>query len=108
MTKGVALVTGASSGIGAELAKLCASDGYGVILVARDVQALEDLAGRLNREYGVPARVIVADLAQPEAAGLIFDRARGEPVDLLINNAGFGLRGAFAETDWRAETRMIQ
>src|SRR6185436_17225867 len=108
MAKGTALITGASSGIGAELARLCAADGYGVILVARDLRALEDLARTLIRDHGVPARPIAADLADPAAADRVFEQTRGESVDLLINNAGFGLRGAFAETEWSTEARMIQ
>ena len=57
MAKGAALITGASSGIGAELARLCAADGYAVILVARRADRLAELAENLAREYGVPARV---------------------------------------------------
>jgi uncharacterized protein len=108
MAKGTALITGASSGIGAELAKLCAADGYGVTLVARHAQALENLAQRLSRDYGVRTQLIPADLADPAAPLTIFGQTRAEPFDILINNAGFGLRGAFAETDWSTEARMIQ
>jgi uncharacterized protein len=109
MASGVALVTGASSGIGAELAKLCAASGRSVILVARDRNALEALASDLTRDYGVPARVLPADLSDPATPQRIFEQTSGEgPVEILINNAGFGLRGAFAETDWNAEARMMQ
>jgi short-subunit dehydrogenase len=108
MPKGTALITGASSGIGAELAKLCAADGHGVILVARNSESLENLARRLTRDYGVAARMIAADLADPSAPAAIFAATRGEAIEILINNAGFGLRGAFAETDWSIEASMIQ
>src|ERR1051326_1900058 len=108
MAKGTALITGASSGIGLELAKLCAADGYAVSLVARNSASLEDLARRLASEHGVPARVIVADLADPAAPSAIFAQTRGDPIEILINNAGFGLCGAFVETDWSTEARMIQ
>jgi uncharacterized protein len=104
MAKGAALITGASSGIGAELAKLCAAAGYRVILVARHADALAEIA----RTLPVPARVLAADLSDPAAPRTIFDQTRDETIDILINNAGFGLRGAFADTGWAAESRMIQ
>src|SRR5215813_2005393 len=108
MTTGIALITGASSGIGSELDKLCAAGGFDLILVARNKHALEDLAETLTREHRVAARVIEADLADPAAPRVIFDQAGDRAIDILINNAGFGLRGAFAETDWSTEARMIQ
>ena len=108
MAKGAALITGASSGIGAELARLCARDGYAVILVARRADRLAELAEKLAREYGVGARVIAADLADAAARVALHDQTRGDNVEILINNAGFGLRGAYTETDWEAESRLIQ
>jgi short-subunit dehydrogenase len=106
MAKGTALITGASSGIGAELAKLCAAGGYDVVLVARQRAALEDLAFQLSQTHGVAARALIADLGIPDAARTVFESAG--PVDILINNAGFGLRGAYAETDWESEARLMQ
>jgi uncharacterized protein len=106
VAKGTALITGASSGIGAELAKLCAAGGYDVVLVARQRAALEQLALTLASAHGIIARALVADLAEPDAARTVFESAGS--VDILINNAGFGLRGAYSETDWEPEARMIQ
>jgi short-subunit dehydrogenase len=108
VAKGAALITGASSGIGAELAKLCAKDGYAVILVARRVDRLANLAERLARENGVPARAIAADLADAAAREAVYEQTRGDSVEILINNAGFGLRGPYTETDWAVESRLIE
>jgi short-subunit dehydrogenase len=108
MAQGTALVTGASAGLGTELAKLCAAGGYDVVLVARGAARLAELAADLARTYGIQARPLVADLADPAAPPEIYAQVSSTPVDLLINNAGFGLRGAFAETDWAAESRLLQ
>lgn len=108
MGKGAALITGASSGIGAEMARLCAGDGYAVILVARRADRLADLAQSLVREYGVTARVIASDLADEAAREVLYQQTRDDGVVILINNAGVGLRGAYAETDWQAERRLMQ
>ena len=108
MSKGTALITGASSGIGAEFAALCARDAYDVVLVARRADRLEDLASRLAKDHGVQARAMSADLADPRAPSLIHDGMRGAPADILINNAGFGIRGPFTTTDWEAEARLLQ
>jgi len=106
--KGAALITGASSGIGAELAKACAADGFAPILVARNTERLGSLADALKKAHGVEAKVLVADLADPAAPQSIFEQTRRDNVEILINNAGFGLRGPFAETDWDAEARLLQ
>ncbi|BCJ35792.1 ketoacyl reductase [Actinocatenispora thailandica] len=94
-----ALVTGASSGIGAALAEQLAARGADVVLVARSVDTLTALADRLHAEHGVRAEVLGADLTDPQAVHTIqaeLDRRR-VTVDLLVNNAGIGSAGRFAE-----------
>lgn len=101
-----ALITGASSGIGADLARLFARDGYDLVLVARSEGKLHELA----KELGVTSTVIVADLAKPGAAQMIAGAlvARSINIDVLVNNAGYGLTGPFVENDLRTEVEMIQ
>lgn len=103
MTDGrpLALVTGASAGLGREFARLVASDGYDVALVARDEIRLREAA----RPQDI---VIVEDLSLPGAAARVMAKLNGRPVDVLLNNAGFGLHGRLWETDAAAETAMVQ
>jgi short-subunit dehydrogenase len=104
------LITGASSGIGLELAKCFAVDGCRLILVARNMPALEKLAEELRQAHGIEARVLTADLARPETSQRIFEelRAANMSVDLLVNNAGFGLNGAFTELPLQRQLEIIQ
>jgi len=108
--KGTALITGASAGIGAELAKVFGEHKHDVILVARRQDSLEALAGQIEGRSGVRATVFPADLAEPGAPAELFEAIRGAEldVDILVNNAGFGLGGEFIETDLDTELRMIQ
>jgi short-subunit dehydrogenase len=105
-----ALVTGASSGIGTELAKYHASKGGDVVLVARSEDKLNELKAELESDYGITATVIASDLAQPDAAGKIFSatKAMGLQIDVLINNAGFGGHGKFHERDLAKDQAMMQ
>jgi short-subunit dehydrogenase len=96
-----ALVTGASSGIGLDLAKRFAAEGYDVALVARSEGKLKEVAAAIEAEHKVRAHVVTADLAQPRAADTLVATldARAIEVDVLVNNAGYALYGAFTETD---------
>ena len=108
--KMTALVTGASGGIGEELARLFAADGHGLVLVARSRDKLSALAEELSDRHNVSARVIAADLARAEAPREIFDELRRDDiaVDALVNNAGIGSYGPFAETDEKTELDLLQ
>jgi len=105
-----ALVTGASGGIGWELARAFAAGGYDLVLVARSAGKLEQLAGELRDRHGVAVRVLAKDLAGPGAPDEIFQELEGAgvAVDALVNNAGFATFGPFAETDLASELEEIQ
>lgn len=107
---GRALVTGASSGIGAEFARCLAAQGKDLILVARREDTLDALAQTLRTEHGVTVSVIACDLSATDAADQLFARTHdaGLHVDLLVNNAGFGIHGHFSGQDPDALTRMLQ
>jgi short-subunit dehydrogenase len=104
------LVTGASSGIGLELAKCFAADKSNLILVARNTTAMGKLAAELRRENKIQVHVITADLSCAESPEKIFDelKGRGTNVDVLVNNAGFGLHGRFAELPLARQLEIIQ
>ncbi|MDQ1519467.1 MAG: uncharacterized protein QOI55_540 [Actinomycetota bacterium] len=105
----VALVTGASSGIGQSFAQLLARDGHDLVLVARDGSRLEALAKELDGQHGARSEVLAADLTDREQLAVVESRLRAAPpVDVLINNAGFGTFGRFAELDVDTEDREVQ
>jgi Short-chain dehydrogenases of various substrate specificities len=99
-----ALITGASSGIGRDIAKLLAARGYDLILVARRENLLVELKAELS---GVDVTVVPADLTEEDACRSLYERFRNEPVEVLVNNAGFGLVGAFDKTELNTELDMI-
>jgi short-subunit dehydrogenase len=103
------LVTGASSGIGRALAHCFARNGDSCVLLARSEDALHTLADTLRSRYGVEASVLPADLSVPDAADTVGEwlRERDLTVDVLVNNAGFGTRGPFAETDAERQMDMV-
>lgn len=104
-----ALLTGASSGIGLELARLFARDGYRLVLVADDETKLSQATKELEASSGHPITTIVQDLAEDGAAYQIADRlaAEGVEVDVLVNDAGIGTYGPFVQTDAEEETRLL-
>jgi uncharacterized protein len=104
-----ALITGASGGIGYEFAKLLAKDCNTLVLVARSKDRLNTIKQELETASSASVTVIDQDLADPGAAEKIFHRLESEHiiVDILVNNAGFGDHGAFVETDWQKEEKMI-
>jgi len=104
-----ALITGASSGIGRELAILHAERGGDLIIVARRAEKLQALKTELEANHSVTVTPLTKDLSVPGAAQALFDEvnATGIQVDYLINNAGFGLRGKFHELPWARQQQMI-
>ncbi|MEW1837010.1 SDR family oxidoreductase [Nonomuraea angiospora] len=102
-----ALITGATSGLGAAFARRLAADGFSLVLVSRDEQRLSESAGQLKLRYGVDAEVLPADLATEEGLARVESRVAGG-VDLLVNNAGFGHPGRFLEVPVEDEVRMLK
>ncbi len=98
-----ALITGASSGMGRDMARYLASLDWDLILVARRKDKLEDLASELK----VNVKIIAMDLLKEENVYKLYDKVKKEDIDFLINNAGFGLFGKFSETDLKRELEMI-
>lgn len=109
MSRPVALVTGASSGIGREIARIAAARGHDLVLVARSEGALAALAGEVADRHGADAVVLPADLSDPGGPAAVVEGvdARGLDVDVLVNAAGFGVYGPYLETDGDAELDMI-
>jgi short-subunit dehydrogenase len=104
----MALITGASSGIGAAFARQLAARGYNLLLVARRVERLAALAGELTQAHPIKAEIQVVDLADPAAVGRLTGRVASlETLTLLVNNAGFGTTGRFAKIDLTGQLDMI-
>lgn len=105
-----ALITGASGGIGYELAKLFAADGFDIVLVARSEDKLKAAVAELEAGHGITGHVIAADLTKPDAPEQIHDQLQQDhiSIDALVNNAGFATYRPFIETDLNREMQMIQ
>lgn len=103
MRKEVALITGASSGIGWEMAKQLSLRGYDLILVARRKERLEELAQQVQAN----CRIIPMDLSEEDACYQLYEQTKGEPVTILINCAGYGLFGSYTDSSMDKELEMI-
>ena len=99
-----ALVTGASSGRGEEIAKELAKRGYDIILVARNEEKLKNVASKIKTN----TRIIIIDLSNKENCKKLYEETKNEDIDILINNAGFGVHGKFFDTDLDKEIQMIE
>jgi uncharacterized protein len=105
-----ALITGSTAGIGAAFARRLASDGHNLVLVARDTKRLAEQATELHDRHGIEAEVLTADLAQDDGIEAVTTRLsdRKNPVDLLINNAGFGNKGRYLDVPMADELKMLK
>jgi uncharacterized protein len=103
-----ALITGASSGIGAAYARLLAAEGYDLVLVARDAERLGRLADELTGQHGTEALTLPADLATESGCAAVEARLRAEPVDVLVNNAGMSLNRPFLKSSVELEENLLR
>jgi short-subunit dehydrogenase len=110
MDRRLALVTGASAGIGAAFARRLAAEGYDLALTARRRERLEALGEELRERHGAGVWIAPADLSAPQGPQVVIDQlaAAGRPVAVLVNNAGYGLPGAFAQTAWADQRAQLQ
>jgi short-subunit dehydrogenase len=105
-----ALITGASAGIGAELARVFAANHFDLVLTARRAERLSALAEELRDRHNIRVRLMPADLSRPDtpgALGAAFER-EGLAIDALINNAGFAVPGRYSDTPWEAQREFLQ
>lgn len=103
-----ALVTGASSGIGAEFTEQLAQAGYDIILVARDEMRLTERADVLQRKFGIKTEILAADLATRTGVDRVAERLKSGGVEFLVNNAGFGINKRFADSDIERESENLE
>lgn len=104
---GTALITGATAGLGRSFAELLAREGHDLVLVARNTQRLTEVAEELRQQYGVGAEVLAADLATVDGRAAVCRRLQAEPVEVLVNNAGFSTNQSFIDGSLAAEQAML-
>ncbi len=102
-----ALITGPTAGIGYELARLFAANGFDIVLVARDEDRLKKVAAELQTAHGIEAMILPKDLASKGAGREVFEALRDKSVSVLVNNAGFGAQGPFAEEKLELSLNMM-
>src|SRR5438105_1054147 len=105
-----ALITGGSSGIGEAFAEVFAAEGFDVVITARREERLRAVQTRLREKYGTRVELIVEDLERPEAPARLCAEleVRGLKVDVLVNNAGYGVPGSYLSSSWDVHTRFLQ
>lgn len=108
MTKKYALITGASSGFGVNFAHILAKEGKNLIITARRIQNLENLKRKIEEKYNVKVEVVPADLSNLTGVKSLIDKTENFKVDILINNAGFGVYGHYLNSSWDDLNKMIQ
>lgn len=102
-----ALITGGASGLGYELAFLLAKDGYNLVLIDIDAEKLQEVKQGIETDFAVNVQIYAKDLSVVNISEEIMLELKGLPIDVLVNNAGFGLFGSFWETDWEREKQML-
>ena len=110
MENRTALITGASGGLGLEFAHLCAQDGYDLVLAASNENKLNQIKKELEEKYHISVSVFAVDLSKKDAALDLyrFTKEHDLSIEILINNAGFGLAGSFMDTEWQRQYEMVQ
>ena len=104
-----ALVTGATAGIGAAYANLLAKEGFDLVLVARDLPRLKKVAKELSKSFGIKSECIQADLTKPAQLAKVEKRlaSSAKPIEVLVNNAGFGIKDSFLDSDLNREQELL-
>jgi uncharacterized protein len=110
LDKKTVLITGASSGLGADFARQLAGRGCGLILVARRLERLQELQAEISADYAVPVTCLAVDLTSADAPQKLYDQLKADnrTVDVLVNNAGYGLFGEFATVPWERLQQMLE